>query len=322
MKKFPRPTIVVSKCLGFAPVRYNGQMLSDLLVEKLRGLAEMIPVCPEVEIGLGIPREPVRIVETDGRRRLIQPGTGRDVTDAMLAFSRSFLDGLPPVDGFILKGRSPSSGIKDVKIYPGLEKVASIGKGAGIFGGAVLDRFPLLAVEDEGRLSNFGLRETFLTRIFAHAALRKVLASGKMKELVRFQADHKLLLMAYSQKEMRALGPIVANPDKLPWEKVAALYLKHFEAAMAATPRRPAVINVLMHALGYFKDKLRPAEKSHFLALLDKYREGELPLMVVIELIRSWAMRYEQEYLLGQTFFAPFPEGLIGVRDSGKGVDL
>lgn len=320
MRDFERPIVIVSKCLEFEPVRWDGQIISDPFVKKLKAYVDFRPVCPEVEIGLGVPRKPVRVVEKSGLRKLVQLETDRDVTKDMLDFTGSFVSSVAEVDGFLLKSRSPSCGIKDVKIYPGTEKIGPSGRGTGFFGGAIIDRFSSLAIEDEGRLTNFDLRETFLTRIFAHAELRRVIKSAKMKEIVEFQAKNKHLLMAYKQKEMRVLGKIVANPEKRGLKEIAADYEHHFNLALAKKPRRPSTINVLLHALGYFKDCLTPKEKSLFLDLIDKYRTGSLPLIALLTLVNSWAVKYEVDYILNQTLFEPFPEGLLEMRDSGKSI--
>ena len=180
---FPKPRIVVSKCLGFAACRYNGLMISSPFVRKLKDHVDFIPVCPEQEIGLGVPRDPIRIVETKGRRSLYQPATGRDVTKEMNDFSAKFFKDLGPVDGFLLKTRSPSCGIKDVKVYPGSLKGATpvTGKSSGFFGGLALESYPGRAIEDENRLKNAVIREHFLTRVFAMVHLRETLKSGPVQ---------------------------------------------------------------------------------------------------------------------------------------------
>lgn len=321
MRAFHKPTIVVSKCLEFEPVRYNGQVIPDPFVRKLIPMVDFIPVCPEVEIGLGIPRKPVRVVLQDGEMRLIQPGTGLDVTDKMQTFSHNFLSDLPPADGFILKSRSPSSGIKDVKYYPGLEKVAAVEKGPGFFGGAVLKRFPHLAVEDEGRLTNFAIRETFLTRVFAWADFRAARKMGRMRDLVDFHSRHKYLLMAFNQKRLKELGRITANADRRDPDQVFADYEAVLGPAFSTPLRRSSIINVTMHMQGYFSKGLTAREKKYFAEALQKYRDGNLPLSAVLTLLRSWSARYEEEYLEAQTFFEPFPDDLILTRDSGKGIE-
>jgi len=166
MREFVKPVVIISKCLGFAHCRYNGQIIPDEFVEKLKPYVEFRPVCPEVEIGLGVPRDPIRVILTDEKFRLIQPATGADVTGKMVDFAESFLNSADEIDGFILKSRSPSCGLKDVKIYTGLMDDNFVSKGSGFFARAVLDKFPNLAIEDEDRLKNYTIRKHFLTTLF------------------------------------------------------------------------------------------------------------------------------------------------------------
>jgi len=316
---FSRPRVVSSKCLEFEACRYNGVMIPDPFVRKLIPLADFLPVCPEMEIGLGVPRDPIRVVSEKGGLRLIQPSTGLDCTEKMLSFCRSFLDSLGEVDGFLLKYRSPSCGIKDVKIHPPREDAPALGKGAGFFGAAVLERFPLLPAEDEGRLNNFTIREHFLTRLFTLASFRRVAASGEMGALVDFHSDNKLLLMAFHQGELKVMGKLVANPEKSKPARVIEEYRAHLLRALARPPRFTSAINVLMHALGYFKKGLSAREKAFFLDQLELYRAGKVPLSAPVSVVNAWIARFEQEYLARQTFFAPYPLELVEITDSGKG---
>ncbi len=322
MRDFIKPRVVVSKCLGFAHCRYNGLTIEDDFVKKLDSFVEFQPVCPEVEIGLGVPRNPIRLVSIRGSLHLMQPATQKDVTKEMERFADSFLDSLPPCDGFVLKNRSPSCGIKDVKIYPGLAKVASIGRGAGFFGGAVLKQFFHLAVEDEGRLNNDRIREHFLTKLFTLSGFRKIKASKSLKDLIRFHSENKLLLMAYNQKELRELGRIVASPDKKKIDEVYEGYERHLSAALSKASSYPSNINVLMHAMGYFKKDLSAKEKAFFLDALQRYRVGRIPLSVTISLMRSWVIRFDESYLMQQTYFEPYPEELVETVDRTKERDV
>jgi len=178
MEESLKPKVVISKCIEFEHSRWDGRIVSSDFVKKLKAYVEFVPVCPEVEIGLGVLRDPIRIISTDGNPRLIQLNTDLDVTDKMLSFTRSFLDSLPAVDGFILKSRSPTCAIKDAKVYSNkYQDVLPISKGPGFFGHAVLERFPLLAIEDEERLRNPQVAEDFMTKIFPPAHSRKNKAS-------------------------------------------------------------------------------------------------------------------------------------------------
>ena len=317
-----KPRVVVSRCLGFAACRYNGQVLPCRTVQQLEPFVEFLPVCPEMEIGLGVPRNPVRVVVRDGRRRLVQQIAERDVTAHMTRFCDEYLGSLSEIDGFLLKSRSPSCGIKDVKQYARLGKVAPIGRGAGFFGGAVLERFAGLPVEDEGRLKNFQIREGFLTHLFLHARFGQVKRSGAMGALVGFHAENKFLLLAYNQQVMRRLGRIVANHEKKPFDQVVADYEAQLGGAFPRLPTRRSHVNVLEHALGFFSERITARERQFFLGLLRRLRAGRVPLSVPLNVIRSWSVRFQEEYLLGQSLLAPFPEELMDVTDSGKGRPL
>jgi len=322
MQEHIKPIIVISKCLGFDHCRWNGEIIPDDFVETLKPFVEYRTICPEVEIKLGVPRDPIRIVTQKKQLRLMQPATGKDLTDKMNSFSDSFLDSVKSVDGFILKFRSPSCGLKNVKIYPGLGKTGSVGKTKGFFGNKVIEKFSHLPIEDEGRLRNFSIREHFLTRIFTLARFRKLKSSGKMKDLVKFHSVNKYLLMAYNQKALKALGKIVANHEKKPLKQVLEDYETNFYPAFFRAPRFTSSINVLMHALGYFSKELKSGEKSFFLDTLEKYRNAKVPLSVPVNILKSWIIRFDVAYLADQAFFEPYPAELVEITDSGKGRKL
>jgi uncharacterized protein YbgA (DUF1722 family)/uncharacterized protein YbbK (DUF523 family) len=313
MRQFVKPRVVVSKCLEFDHCRYNGDMISSLIVAKLKEYVDFLPVCAEVEIGLGIPRSPVRIILEKGEYRLIQPTTGKDVTEDMKAFCTDFLDSLGEVDGFILKFRSPSCGLKDVKVYPSVSKSGAIGKTSGYFGGAVLKRYPFLPIEDEGRLRNVRIKEHFLTKLFVLAAFRRVKSDGNIKDFIRFHTENKYLLMAYSQAELRKMGAIVANKENKPFNELISDYEGHLYNSFTKPPRYTSNINVLMHAFGHFSENISNGEKTLFFDWIQKYRERKTSLCPAINTIRAWIVRFEDQYLMHQTFFEPYPEGLLEV---------
>lgn len=317
-----KPNLFVSRCLEIDACRYNGQKIPNSFLAKLFPFVNVVTTCPEVEIGLGIPRDPIRLVQNDGTIRLLQPSTGKDLTKAMRQFGSSYLDSLTEVDGFVLKAGSPSCGVKDVKIFNTIEKAPAVAKGAGMFAHEVLKRFNHLAIEDEGWLTNFRIREHFLTRLFAQANFRHVAQTGKMADLVKFHSNNKYLLMAYNQKEMRILGRIVANPEKQPVKNVLKEYGVHLSSALSRVARRRSNVNVLQHVLGYFSDMLTRGEKQHFLELVAKYVAGQVPLSVCQAILKSWIIRHQQRYLMDQTYFSPFPEELIEISDSGRGRDF
>ena len=233
-----------------------------------------------------------------------------------------FLQTLPEVDGFILKNRSPSCGTRDVKIYSGFEKGPVKGKGTGLFGGAVIKKFSHLPIEEEGRLSNFIIREHFFTRLFTIAHYKMIKHTKNIKELVAFQSDYKYLFMAYNQVKQKELGRIIANQKNETIEVVFDNYEKTLYKLFIRAPRYTSNVNVCEHIFGYFKTKLKKQEKDHFLELLQKYSEKKIPLSsFLLVILKTWAIRFDEKYLLRQTYFEPYPEGLVEISDSGKGRD-
>jgi uncharacterized protein YbgA (DUF1722 family)/uncharacterized protein YbbK (DUF523 family) len=322
MKSFPRPNVVLSNCLELSACRYNGQVIHDDFVKKLSNHVNYIPVCPEVSIGLGVPRFPIRLVSQEKDIRLVQPATNIDLTDKMHNFCNDFLSSLKDVDGFILKFRSPSCGLKDVRFYPKAEKSAALGKTFGLFGGKVLEMLPGLAVEDEGRLRSLKIREYFLTKLFTLASLREVRRKGKISDLANFHADNKFLLMSYNQKELRVLGNIAANRDDKELHQTLTEYENHLRESMAAPARRASNINVFMHIFGYFSRQLSSNEKQFFFETLQLYRDGRVPFTSALGLLKGWAIRFQDEYLTRQTFFEPFPVDLVEWSDAGRPIEL
>lgn len=323
MDKRQRPQVVVSKCIGFDACRYNGQALPDKFVDKLKDYVDYYPVCAEVEIGLGVPRNPIRLVMDEaGATVLYQPASDSEYTQAMIDFGEVYFDRLEAVDGFILKGRSPSCGIKDVKVYLGKTKVAGSVKGQGIFAAQAFKRYPHAAIEEEGRLTNFRIREHFLTKLYTMCSFRQVAKAATMAALVKFQADNKYLLMAYSQKEQKVLGQIVANHEKLAFDQVIKHYKEHLGKAFIRIPRYRNYVNAMMHIFGYFSDSLSSGEKTFILDSFEKYRNGKIPLSVPLNVLKTYVIRYNEGYLLEQTIWAPFPEELMDLSDSGKMEDL
>ncbi|MGO4886866.1 YbgA family protein [Anaerobacillus sp. MEB173] len=322
MKTFVKPNVVVSKCLEFAACRYNGDVIRDDFITMLQPYVEFVPVCPEVEIGLGTPREVIRIVEMDEKKRLIQPSKGQDVTDSMVEFASAFVDSLEAVDGFILKSRSPSCGIKDVKVYNSIEKGPTIGKSSGLFAEKVQEKYSNAVIEDEGRLKNFRIREHFLIKLFTIAEFKQLKSEQSLKKLIEFHSKNKYLFMGYNQLRLKKLGQIVANHDQKEAEEIFSLYEEQLNKLFTRLPRYTSNINVSQHIMGYFSNDLSAKEKEYFLELIENYKEKRIPLSTIVSLLKSWAIRFENEYLLSQSYFEPYPEKLIQISDSGKGREL
>jgi uncharacterized protein YbgA (DUF1722 family)/uncharacterized protein YbbK (DUF523 family) len=311
MREFPKPIVVVSKCIEFDPVRWNAQIIASDIVRKLKEYVSFVPVCPEISIGLGVPRETLRIVKKNNQLKLIQGATGLDFTKKIRKFSITFLNSLSEVDGFILKSGSPSSAIRDAKIYPSTGKVGAIGRGPGFFGSEVLAKFSNLAIEDEKRLINNRIREHFLTKLFTFADFRSVEKSGQINHLIDFQSRNKLLLTAYNQKQLHEMGRIVSNQKKEKYQKIIENYKNHLFKAFIRPPKRGSNVNVLTKAEGYFSKKLSKEEKAFFLSVVNAYLKNKLPLSTPLSLLRSWIIRFKEDYLANQTFLEPYPNDLF-----------
>jgi len=322
--EWTKPKVVISKCIEYDYCRWNSNIIKSPIVDLLKKYVEFQPVCAEYEIGLGVPRDPVRIVIENDEKRLIQPSTGRDVTDIMINFTRDFIDSLDVVDGFILKSQSPSCGTQQTKYLAGREKgAATLERGAGFFGGEILNVFPDHPIETEGRLRNFRIREFFLTKLYTLARFREVKNSHSKHELVNFHTKNKFLFLAYNQNEKNNLGKIVANPQKHRFEEIIKDYEHHLALLLNKPPKYTSNINVLMHALGYFSKYLNKEEKAYFLDELEKYRAGWVPIFSINILLKSWIVRFQQDYLKQQTYFDPFPEDLMifDLKDTWRGRD-
>ena len=312
-RAFPKPVVVVSKCLEFEACRYNGERISSSFIERLKPHVRFRPVCPEVEIGLGTPRDPIRIHLQDEHKALYQPSTRRHLTRKMNAFAGKFLGNLEEVDGFILKAKSPSCAIDDAKIFPAPDSEEQIDKGSGLFAGAALERFGGRAFADEAGLNEPSVRAGFLTRIFALAAFREAGESGRTARLVRYHAENKLLFMAYHQETMRGMGRIAANHENREWSEVASAYENALSKLLARSPSRASWVNALAHALGHVSEQINGEEKKRFLDALEEYREGKIPLDTPLDMLWEWSKRFGSEYLEKQTIFEPYPR-VLGVN--------
>ena len=317
---FPRPRIFISRCIEFEACRWNGAMIACDFVKALKPFIEPVTRCPEAAIGLGIPRDPIRLVYSNNRIELYQPATKRFITGAMNDYCNQETSQLGTLDGAILKEKSPSCGNRDVKIYSGIEPSApQHSKGIGFWANALMQAYPSIPIENEGRLNNFSIREHFYTAIFTYAAFREAKALGTIKSLIDFQSCNKLLFMAYNQSIMRELGRITANHSELDPVSLFKAYESRLVHLFKKIPRRGSMVNVMLHSFGYFSDKLEARERSYFLELLTTYHAGRIPLSACLSVLKAWIERFDEPYLRCQTFFRPYPEELIDITDSGKG---
>ena len=305
--------IGISSCLLGQNVRFDGGHKRDaFLVGSFGRFVTWVPVCPEVELGLGTPRDTIRLERHGDGVRFVQPKTDTDLTAAMQRYAARRARALEAEDlcGYVLKKDSPSCGLERVRVYdPGGVPTRT---GRGLFAQALLERFPHLPVEEEGRLSDLKLRESFVERVFAYRRLRSFFARRwTVGDLVRFHTADKLLLMAHSPEAYRRLGRLVAGAKALPRALLRTRYEEGLMAALAvpATPGKHA--NVLQHMLGHLSESLSPDERQEVLGLIEDHRAGLAPLIVPLTIVRHHARRQRAEYLLGQTYLEPHPKELM-----------
>ncbi|WP_448587240.1 DUF1722 domain-containing protein [Thermocrinis sp.] len=306
----PIPRLVVSACLAGDFVRYDGGTVKDPFVEKLLSYCEVIKVCPEVSIGLGVPRSKVLIYWEGSEPKLFQPSSGRDLTEHMLRFSEEFLGNLEEVDGFLLKGKSPSCGVSNNTIsYKDPQGKVFSHRTKGMFAKRVLERFQDLPVEDEKRLRDEKVRRHFLLRLFALADLRESLKEiNSVSQLMEFHRRNKYILMLHSQTKLKEMGRLVATSNDL--RQTLSEYSRLFRLTLKRSPSKGQFINTFTHIYGHLSSKLNQGEKSHFFSLLEDFKRDLVDYRTILELLRSWSYRFEEKYLQTQTIFEPYPKEL------------
>jgi len=299
----------ISACLLGENVRYDGgYKLDRFLTDTLGQYVEYVPVCPEVECGLSVPRESMHLAGDPDSPRLVTIRTKQDMTDRMIQWARKRISELEKEDlcGFIFKSDSPSSGMERIKVYN--EKGMPVKKGVGIFAGIFMDHFTLLPVEEEGRLHDPKLRDNFIERIFALKRWREALERKESRgNVVDFHTRHKLLILSHSPKYYQTMGKLVAKAKDLPLKE---LYQKYQTLLMESlylktSPKKNA--NVLQHMMGYFREQLSADEKKELLEVIEVYRKGYIPLIVPITLINHYVRKYAQLYLKQQVYLNSHP---------------
>jgi uncharacterized protein YbgA (DUF1722 family)/uncharacterized protein YbbK (DUF523 family) len=296
----------ISTCLLGEKVRYDGGHKWDhFLTDTLGQYVEYVPVCPEVECGFGIPREPFRLVGDFQRPHLVTSQTNHDHTERMLQWAKRRVMELKRENlcGFIFKSGSPSSGMERVKVYDPNGIPAK--NGVGIFARVFMEHFPLLPVEDDGRLKDPKLRENFIDRIFTLERWRRV--GEGMRNLIAFHTQHKLLILSHSPKHYQMMGRLVAWSKEIPWKDVVKEYERLLLEALSLKTTAKKNANVLQHVMGYFKGELSADEKKELQEIIDLYRQGAVPLIVPITLLNHYVRKYDQPYLKDQCYLHPHP---------------
>jgi len=302
----------ISSCLLGQEVRFDGGHKRDSYITgTLSDYFDFVPVCPEAAVGLGIPRQPIRLVKRgDGIRALGVKTPELDPTDELAAFGRRTAKQLGDISGYILKNRSPSCGMERVKVYG--DKGMPKNSGVGIYAGELMKNLPLLPVEEEGRLGDPVLRENFIERVFVYHRWQQLIDGGlSAHKLVEFHSDHKYLILSHSQETYRQLGHMVADAGNANLGKLGTDYITGLMTALKrpATPRQH--VNVLQHLLGYLKEQLDRLDREEMVETIDQYRQGLLPLIVPVTLIRHHFRRHPAPYVMRQFYLSPHPKELM-----------
>ncbi len=303
----------VSSCLLGNKVRFDaGHKREAFVTDQLAAFFELIPVCPEAEVGMGIPREAVRLVGDVAAPRLVGNKTGEDWTERMTAFNAARLIKLEKhrLAGFVLKKGSPTCGMERVRVYnPGGMPAYN---GRGLFARALIDRFPDLPVEEEGRLNDPPLRESFIVRVFAYHRLQRLFARRwQSGEVVAFHAAHKLLLLAHSPAHYQALGRLVARVKQVPPAEFGAQYTAGMMAGLRERATTRKHTNVLQHVLGFFRQHLAAEDRAALREVIDDYRKGLVPLVAPVTLLGHYVRKLKIAYLMDQVYLSPHPKELM-----------
>jgi len=307
-----RLTLGISECLLGAKVRFDGGDKKDRYITGVLGeYIDFIPVCPEVAIGLGVPRPPIRQVGNAENPEVVGvKDPSLNVTKPLQEFSNRYVQHLPAISGFILKSKSPTCGMERVRVYQ--SKGMPVKNGVGVFARALMQRHPLLPVEEEGRLCDPVLRENFITRIFAFKRWQTLSVSGlSSAKLERFHRTHKLLLMSHNSAATTRLGRMVANSDKISLNKLANQYIETFMQTLQQKANAKKHTNVLMHLQGYLKKQLDKDDKAELSELIERYRTRQVPLIVPLTLLNHHFRKHPNDYVAEQVYLQPHPAELL-----------
>ena len=299
----------VSSCLLGEKVRFDGgHKLDRFLTETLGRFVDFVPVCPEVEMGLPTPRETLRLVGDPESQHLVFSKSGEDITERMMTWANKRVLELEKEQlcGFVFKSKSPSSGMERVKLYD--RNGVPNKQGVGLFARAFMEHFPLLPVEEDGRLHDPALRENFIETIFTLKRWREALSKGTTRGvLVDFHTRHKLLLLSHSTEIYRQMGKLVANAGAMEVQTLFDQYLALLVKGLRLKTTVAKHVNVLQHVLGYFKKQLSADEKQEILGVIDSYRARQIPLIVPVTLLNHFVRKYDQDYLQKQVYLNPHP---------------
>jgi uncharacterized protein YbbK (DUF523 family)/uncharacterized protein YbgA (DUF1722 family) len=309
MMNFPKPVVVVSACLEFEKVRYDGQVIPCKIVRDLEPFVEYIRVCPEFAIGLGVPRDPIRIVKIGGEKRLIQPKTKEDITEKMNNFTKGFIQSLPDVDGFIFKSKSPTIGLRGIKVYAGIEQSAVLEQSSGFFADQIIQAFPDYPMEEDDRLRNATIRDNFLVKLFTFAAFRRTKEEQSMEALREFHEKNRFLFMSHSTEHLTKLDTLLKDNKSI--KAVFKEYDAVLKKLLAQYPSSDSRIRAVLETFNRFSEKVSHKESTFFTEVIEEYKQNKICFLCLLELLKSYALRFEDGYVENQTLLEPYPKALM-----------
>jgi len=325
MRKFVKPVVVISRCLGLDVCRYDGGTVEFPFARQLKPWVTLVPVCPEMEIGLGVPRDKIVLVrQPRGKQSLYQPASGRNLTRRMAQFSGRFVSRLTPgrgscapkCDGFILKSKSPSCGVGTTKVFDKASLSARVvGHTSGVFAAEVESRLPDTAINDERLLADERKREHWLTRLFALAEFRTVAKSPAMPALVRYHRCYRSLLQVYSARQTRILDGIIAESKPSSVRAAIQQYGEHLRLALRRPPQKATIARVYESALEHYAPHLTDTDQRIFRRMLHQYRKDKLPLSAVRRTVQIWAVRYDKRFVRQHALYRPYPGELARMEE-------
>lgn len=308
--------IGISTCLLGENVRYDGGHKRNVFIlEVLSNYFDYKSICPEVAIGLGVPRKPIRLIYSGQEIRVHSENLALvDITEALEKQADLAIANLPDICGYVFMQNSPSCGAFGVKRYDALGEFLDK-KGRGVYAGRVMDRLPLLPVEEAGRLNDPGLRDNFMTRVFAYADWKKNIEYQiTAQRLLEFYSRYKYQVMAHHVPSYFDIGRLLANLSSKNIQEISADFFSRFMGALAHPTTRKSNINAMMHLRGYLKSFLTKGDQQELNQVIESYRKGYVPLIAPLTLLKHHLMKSENVYLKRQSFWDPYPEGL-GLRN-------
>lgn len=311
LRDFPRPRVLVSRCIGFDACRYNGRMVESAPLEGMKPFMELIAVCPEMEIGLGVPREPLKLVAMADGIHLIQPASMKDLTEELRRFARDLTGRLDPLDGLVLKSKSPSCGTRGVEIFPSPEAEVPERKGQGLFAAALFGRFGEIVHAEEWQLVDPAYLDHFLTALYILADFRELRLHESGRNLLQFHAENKYILTAYGRREYGMLTTLLVNREERSFDAVIREYRSRLLAMLKRRPNRRAHTGILRRAAEHLLSHAGEKERADISRTMEEYSRGALMLYEVRRRFRNWIEEFDEDYLAHQTYFRPYPEAII-----------